>query len=100
SWNAPPSQAGSTFDNWDRERWMIHVRANPDGILAFGRQPFVGYPRNSFDLKLPYYILLPFGAVFATAALLKGIRKNYLAVSRCAVCGYDLRASQDRCPEC
>jgi hypothetical protein len=36
------------YESWDRKRWSVHVRANPDAIFAFGRQPFFGYPANSF----------------------------------------------------
>src|SRR5206468_344691 len=35
------------YESWNRKRWSVHVRANPNAIFAFGGQSFFGYPRNS-----------------------------------------------------
>jgi hypothetical protein len=48
--------------------------------------------------------LWPFAILFSIIPLtryMKGRRaKRAVSVGRCAVCGYDLRATPDRCPEC
>src|SRR4051812_35993138 len=59
NWNEEQWQKWTAeFERWDRQRWIIHVRANPDAIFVFGRQPFYGYPRNWFGLHLYYWALI------------------------------------------
>jgi hypothetical protein len=51
--------------------------------------------------------LLPYGLVFGLAALLPigrllmaRLRRRRISANLCRSCGYDLRATPDRCPEC
>ena len=92
------------YEQWDRWQWKFHIRANPNGIFCFGRQPFYGYPRNSFDWHLPYFVAIPCTMILP-AIVLRGYKKERRRRKRrerglCLNCGYDLRASKDRCPEC
>jgi hypothetical protein len=51
-----------------------------------------------FELHLPHWFLL---VVFALPLALRLMaRKPRGRVGMCQVCGYDLRATPDRCPEC
>jgi hypothetical protein len=70
--------------------------------FAFGKQRTV--PDSSWAIRVPYWalalaMLAPHGLVMA-----RGLRKqrsiNWRRGGRCAGCGYDLRSSEDRCPEC
>ena len=60
-----------------------------------------GWPFNSWALTLPLWmvacVMLASPALWAVAALR---RRRRLRANLCARCGYDLRASPDRCPEC
>ncbi len=61
------------------------------------RQPFHYYQL----LRIPYWflmisLLLP----FARWAFLLHRRRRWVRTGHCAACGYDLRASVGRCPEC
>jgi hypothetical protein len=84
-----------SFEKWDRTQWI------PDAIFVFGRQPFFGYPRNSFSVHFYYWAVLPATATLPAIAAWQHIRRRRtLAARRCAICGYDLRATPRRCPEC
>jgi hypothetical protein len=60
-------------------------------------------PAN-FLLRLPHALLaLVFGALPAVFLIRHGRRRTRaarLAIDRCSSCGYDLRATSYRCPEC
>jgi hypothetical protein len=56
------------------------------------------------SLQVPYWtMLVPLAVVFAlsnSARRLAKLRQLRLSQGLCLVCGYDLRATPDRCPEC
>jgi hypothetical protein len=82
-------------------RWM--VCDGGQGISpAQGRRPaFVHTTAPNWDVTLPFWfpaLLLPIPPV---SWLARYLRKRRRARSgQCPACGYDLRASPDRCPEC
>jgi hypothetical protein len=96
-WAAREKRFRPTAEHW---RW---------GALGFGLS--IGHPSKVHPngrwvpvrLEVPHWALLIAG-VLLTAAMRSGywrtIRGEWLAVGRCSRCGYDLRASPDRCPEC
>ena len=93
----------AAYEHWDRRQWRLHVRANRNAIVAFGRQPFYGYPANSFDVHFYYWILIPILLIWPvtwTALLLKQSSKRVAGAVPCPDCGYDLRATPKQCPEC
>jgi hypothetical protein len=69
--------------------------------LGFGYNPYrdahYRWTRVNFPMWLPT-------ALFATLPLARGAlffrRRRWVREGHCAKCGYDLRATPDRCPEC
>ena len=52
-------------------------------------------------LAVPYWLLAILAAALPFASLLARLRTRARRITgRCAACGYDLRATPDRCPEC
>ncbi len=52
-------------------------------------------------LAVPYWLLLLLSAAPATVAIARASRARSRATTgHCLTCGYDLRESHDRCPEC
>jgi hypothetical protein len=106
-----PASVGSTsrqwreFEAWDRHRWSVHIRANPNGIFAFGRQPFYGYPANSFAIHFYYAVWLPALSVLPAVWAWHRWRAAARPPGLCPTCGYDCRGPAvgsllPRCPEC
>lgn len=52
--------------------------------------------------RIPYWVLVILTSLLPAAWILEKwrLRKRQVAGRQCAACGYDLRASTDRCPEC
>lgn len=73
---------------------------NPYRFLGFGFRPFARNTGGS--ISIPYWFVLLVLALLP--ATYPWRRRRYLAkfegVLSCAVCGYDLRATPARCPEC
>jgi hypothetical protein len=57
-----------------------------------------GYGGTARYVRIPHYALLT-SLIVILAALLYHTRKRF-APGCCRTCGYDLRATPDRCPEC
>src|SRR5207249_4965257 len=59
------------------------------------------YPNNSWQLTIAYWLLLPPTLVLPAIAFVRHRRRRRRETSNlCPTCGYDLRASPERCPEC
>jgi hypothetical protein len=82
-----------------------------DRVAHWNRAGFVGYSIRKPDGSLQFNLLVPFGVVMALTGILpigwaaarwRSRRRDRRArrAGFCAGCGYDLRASPQRCPEC
>lgn len=61
---------------------------------------FLGMNYGSWELNLPYIYAGAITLATPTAWLIRHARKNRRTTGLCTACGYDLRATPDRCPEC
>lgn len=79
-------------DLWDfrLEHFMVWAGANP---------PYKALTNHV--LTMPYWFpLLPWILSIGIMQLRRRRRHRHLAMGLCLRCGYDLRATPDRCPEC
>jgi hypothetical protein len=102
----PPGTAGKviTFDGETRGFAGVNYRrydirlASPDGV----RLPGTYGTQKRFWIAPGWMLLLPLGAaaLCRKAWLTRNRRDREAANQLCRQCGYDLRATPDRCPEC
>jgi len=117
-WRAPSSKL-DFFIEWprlDRNHWSawstpqpldgavpfetVHYYGTPPTWHTFGGAIYVGGP-GILSLTIPIWWLLPALAVLPGVGLLNLAQKRRRHASGlCIHCGYDLRHSPDRCPEC
>jgi len=63
--------------------------------------PWFDFSQDDLRLNLPWWFLSTPGLLWIAAIFFQQIRRwRRPRLGRCACCGYDLRASPDRCPEC
>ena len=68
------------------------------GVLVMG-WAFEAFPRNSMELFVIMFGAMPCGGIIGLCcAVMLSVRRRKL--HECLKCGYDLRASNERCPEC
>jgi hypothetical protein len=89
-----------TYADWD---WQFELnrpsRATTTyGWLAFS---FESFGTGGWSLEVPWWFLTVLPSLPAFLLLRRERRaRTLLKVGLCPTCGYDLRASKDRCPEC
>jgi hypothetical protein len=93
------SGASSTYNAVD----ALQARYSAFGFVCDYENELIQntYPSIRFLAVVPFWFLTAVTIVFPAAALMMAIRtRTRRADARCTVCGYDLRATPDRCPEC
>jgi hypothetical protein len=82
---------------WQTGTWFSRPSESLKNLVRFGCDP--GWYTGSvlFPCWMPAMLLAAVPAWLSVRRLRRG-RK--IAAGLCAVCGYDLRATPDRCPEC
>jgi hypothetical protein len=90
--NTPPNSVATSLQTGlhrypSRPRyWEIQYHHRPPGALRIG---------------VPFWLPLSFAVVPPLWWLLRQMQKRFRThAGLCRACGYDLRASKDRCPEC
>ena len=84
-------------------RWMVHLYPASKRIPWRGEYLEVRFSRDwvKWELAVPWWLMLLFAAVLPAWELASVFRrKRRIARHACVHCGYDLRASPERCPEC
>jgi hypothetical protein len=93
---------GFSLERWDNRadplRWPTGTIANRLGFAAEHNRLAEG---DDYTLVVPYYALAVALLALPLVWLVRSRRRARAAAGlRCAECGYDLRATPDRCPEC
>jgi hypothetical protein len=87
-----PNPSGWRIDSMPGRRWYqwlgFDFRASPSGVV----------PRDLI-IMLPYWFVALLTAMGPVGWMIRRVRRGPVS-GRCARCGYDLRATPDRCPEC
>jgi hypothetical protein len=86
-----------------RERGGYRDNDPADAVWAHAgfryiRQTAAGLRR--WNVVLPYWAIVALASVLPAASLARRLTRAPVAPGVCSLCGYDLRASRDRCPEC
>ena len=105
----PPGRGGeSTFHQFDRPDMRIY-QGPTDGLSFYGFHfARSNYPRADGTICLAgRYAAIPLWSPIVLTAALPAMRllgigraRRRVRTGHCAACGYDLRASSGRCPEC
>ena len=90
----------------DQDPGLLRIRSSPSTtggtdygkrFLGFGAGTTLGGGRYG---SVPFWFLVLVFAVPPALILRSELRRRRSGPGRCAACGYDLRATPDRCPEC
>ena len=96
--------APDQFQLHDRTIWQrLGFNAYSGRDSALGRQGRLGSTNRYWGFRLPYWLIVPVTGVGPWWYLRRLRQLRRRARTRrglCAGCGYDLRASRERCPEC
>ena len=96
--------APDQFQLHDRTIWQrLGFNAYSGGDSALGRLGKLGSTNTYWGFRLPYWLIVPvtgFGPWWYLRRLRLMRRRARTRRGLCAGCGYDLRASRERCPEC
>jgi hypothetical protein len=72
----------------------------PLNWLGFGADVRTGPFGIQYEVVVPYYAVVLITSVLPALALWRYVRRPRRADGHCPKCGYDLRATPERCPEC
>lgn len=73
----------------------------PRWVPAFDKEWSRSFTLMSTSLYVPLYIpLLPFGLLWVRGVVARRRRRRRMQRGLCGGCGYNLRGSREKCPEC
>lgn len=88
---------------WPMAAYLIHRIGPAQYETTTDPHGYFGAPLKQLCILLPYWliaILFAFFPALYLAARIANKRRRRLKAGQCPACGYDLRATPDRCPEC
>jgi hypothetical protein len=97
----PPPRFARTGWQWRRGPFLAHHEQRPDLWSPGSEGPFAWKTQTDNAIAFPIAIPLILFALLPLHRLLRARRRNrWLTQGRCGCCGYDIRATPARCPEC
>ena len=86
------------YDVADDSRAPLRYRL---GFYGYWRTTSAGYTGRGWEVRFPYWLVLILTSLLPLAESARIYRRRSpQAAGLCPRCGYDLRASPERCPEC
>lgn len=89
---------------WSDGRDLALFSPNTNRSFSIGTQSMSDVDHGVFyeGCVLPIWLIIPFGSVLPALWLMRFHKLNGMSAlsDSCRACGYDLRATPDRCPEC
>ena len=77
------------------------ARYEHSSMLAFGYWAAPSWNTHAVEYEMHYWLVTALFAIAPAARLIKAVRRRRrFAAGHCPTCGYDLRATPNRCPEC
>ena len=104
------ARTGFAFEHPAAARWIStgfprggigFTRCNASWMMSFSYWQAPGWFARGDEYEIPlWFITLLFAIAPVTRIVILLRRRWRFAAGHCPTCGYDLRASPDRCPEC
>ena len=91
-----PRVAGTDW-TWETEDLAVPISTLWHFSSFWGSRADHGTKATEFGVGFPFWVLV---AVFGAAPAVRLLLRRRHPRGRCKVCGYDLRATPGRCPEC
>jgi hypothetical protein len=96
-----PQTAGRLPTGFSARQGGVSRRYRPPvNLLGFGGDVRRGPFGVQYEVVVPYYAIGATTALMPALALWRRVRGSRPRSGFCPTCGYDLRATPDRCPEC
>jgi hypothetical protein len=81
-------------------RWSTDIEARGFVFRKGSYLDLAGRPSRILVIKCPLWALTLLASIFPARVIFRFLRKRAANPNACASCGYDLRATPLRCPEC
>lgn len=82
-----------------RWRGILFLRQPSEDRMAFSGPAYAGFQFSADIIRIPFWFLT-LATATASASCFWRSRGHRSHAGSCSRCGYDLRATPDRCPEC
>ena len=100
-----PVYSGTGAPPVQDHQFVRHTTRRPVLSLSFSGPHFYGFaltvtPENNKLIAFPHWSFAAITAILPGVRILSWLMRRRLSIGLCEHCGYDLRATPARCPEC